>query len=302
MAINLHNIKKWIRMILGKSILHVPQDVGRYYKVGEIKGYYNDMTEKVLRNQNNNSIGIPLIKVEKGITIEFPIAVFQYGLGLYDLLLSSNDSSMEKKFREISDWALNNQELLGSWDNFSYIYKDHKYSAMAQGQGASLLIRAYVHFKEIKYFEAAKKAIDFMLIPLENGGTVKHIGNQIFLQEFTNKDTVLNGWIFAIFGLYDFALTSNDDHYFNTLRITLTTLTENLHTFDSGYWSYYNITGSILSSRFYHRLHISLLKVLFELFKVEVFQQTYKKWEKFDRNLISRTKAFILKAIQKIIE
>ena len=34
-------------MLTGKSVLHVNQDLGKYFEAKELKGYYNNMMEKV---------------------------------------------------------------------------------------------------------------------------------------------------------------------------------------------------------------------------------------------------------------
>ena len=44
MALNIYNIRKWYRMLSGKSIMHVNQDLGRLFDVDIIKGYYNNLT------------------------------------------------------------------------------------------------------------------------------------------------------------------------------------------------------------------------------------------------------------------
>ena len=36
-------------MLTGHSILHVNQDLGRHFSTTELKGYYNNLTEKVIR-------------------------------------------------------------------------------------------------------------------------------------------------------------------------------------------------------------------------------------------------------------
>ena len=79
--INKYNIVKWYKMLTGKSILHVNQGIGQVYSKKEIGGYYNDLTEKVLRGDNFEGVEIPKIKTEMGKEIIFPVAVFQYGLG-----------------------------------------------------------------------------------------------------------------------------------------------------------------------------------------------------------------------------
>ena len=49
MGISIYKIKKWYKMMTGKSISHVNQGVGTCYSKTEIAGYYNDLTEKVTK-------------------------------------------------------------------------------------------------------------------------------------------------------------------------------------------------------------------------------------------------------------
>ena len=50
MGISLYKIKKWYKMMTGKSISHVNQGVGTCYSKTEVAGYYNDLTEKVTKD------------------------------------------------------------------------------------------------------------------------------------------------------------------------------------------------------------------------------------------------------------
>ena len=47
MSLSIYNIKKWTNMMLGKSIMHVNQDIGKSFTSGTISGYYNNLTDKV---------------------------------------------------------------------------------------------------------------------------------------------------------------------------------------------------------------------------------------------------------------
>lgn len=95
MALSVYNIKKWFLMLTGRSILHVNQDLGRYFSAAEVKGYYNNLTEKVTRLQPLlDTEDLPTSPDESGGHVLFPVAIFQYGLGAYDLYLAS-----EKKTR-----------------------------------------------------------------------------------------------------------------------------------------------------------------------------------------------------------
>ena len=182
MAINRYRIKKWFNMLTGKSLLHVHQDIGKFFSCSEIKGYYNNLTEKVLKDKENIGLidYIPQFQTEKGEVVLFPITIFQYGLGCYDLYLSNKNDLYLKKFFTCVQWAINNQLENGAFDCMSFVYPNNPYSAMCQSEAVSLLLRAYVELNEEKYFQAAKKAIDFMLLSLEQGGTTKYEGKKSF--------------------------------------------------------------------------------------------------------------------------
>ena len=119
MAINKFKIKKWFNMIRGKSVYHVLQDEGKLYDKKGIKGYYNNLTEKVLRFGLEGE-GIPKTRVDSGKELYFSIAIFQYGLGAYDLYLLNSDEAMLRKAIACADWAIENQQENGAWDAFSF--------------------------------------------------------------------------------------------------------------------------------------------------------------------------------------
>ena len=45
----MYQIKRWYLMLTGKSVWHVNQDIGKCFAKGEVRGYYNNMTEKVMK-------------------------------------------------------------------------------------------------------------------------------------------------------------------------------------------------------------------------------------------------------------
>ena len=119
MGISIYKIKKWTKMLSGNSISHVDQGIGKIYSVDSIKGYYNDLTEKVTKREDLGS-EVPMSSVDTGETIFFPIEIFQYGLGAYDLFLLKNDNKMLEKVSAAANWAVENQQEDGSWVTFTY--------------------------------------------------------------------------------------------------------------------------------------------------------------------------------------
>lgn len=303
MSINIFKIKRWIKMLTGQSVWHVNQDLGKIFAKDEIRGYYNNMIEKVVKMpellENDD---LPKLNLENGKFTYFPVAIFQYGLGCYDLFLLTSEKKFERKFIQCVKWAITHQDDKGRWNNFSHYSPNAPYGAMAQGEGASLLIRAYVNTHEQFYLDAAKKAIDFMLLPLDNGGTTKYEGNSAYFMEYTFKGVVMNGFIFSWWGLYDYVTVCPDaGKYKIVLKNTLQSLIRIMPSFKCRFWSMYSLDG-LLASPFYHNLHIAQMQAMYELTGEQLFNDYAKLWMRQQKNPFCKGIAFVVKSIQKLLE
>lgn len=303
MALSFFLIKKWYLMLKGESILHVNQDIGKHFSTREVSGYYNNMIEKVTKMPELlGSDELPKLNLEGGKSIYFPVAIFQYGLGAYDLFLQTRDKKYLSKFMQCAQWTLDQQDPQGRWKNFFHINERAPFGAMAQGEAASLLIRAFVHTGDSHFLDAAKKSIDYMLLPIEKGGTTKYEQANAYLMEFTFLDMVLNGSIFAWWGLYDFVLITGDNGiYKRALESTLNSIINVLPQFKNSFWSIYSLDGRI-ASPFYHNLHIAQMQAMYILTGKDIFNEYAILWTKQQNKLSNKSFAFLIKAIQKIFE
>lgn len=302
MSVNLHKIAKWYNMLRGESSYHVNQDEGKIFSKTEIKGYYNNLTEKVSRFGFPDD-RVPSTVVDSGETINFSIAIFQYGLAAYDLFLMSNkkNDSMLAKVKSCANWGVENQQKNGAWVTFAYESPDSPYSAMAQGEGISLLLRAYIETRDEQYLNTAILAKDFMLLSFEEGGPTKYEGNDVYLYECPKDPLILNGWIFSLWGLMDYCKFTKDKNTQDVLDRTLETLERKLPEFNLSYWSMYE-DGNRICSPFYHKLHIAQLNVMYELTGKYIYKYYADKWLQYQNNWIYRKLAFVIKAGQKILE
>lgn len=296
--------KRWFCILTGKNRVAVKQGIGKYYKIGEIAGYYNDLTLKVNNNTMLDDDGIPVNEIAGGQKVYFPISIFQYALALWDLYLENGEEAYANHFLKLCDWIYLHQQKDGSWDCFSPIgYKTQSVSSMGQGEAISVLIRAYKLTSDKKWLESAHKAASFMCIPITEGGVLRYHGEEIFLEEYPGgngeKLTVLNGWIFSVFGLYDYLLTVQDDRVEAIMNKTVISMKNNLEKYDMGYWSYYDQTGRIASPA-YHQLHIALLKAMGDITGMEEFYFYSGKWKQYEDNRINRLRAVIKKIYQKM--
>lgn len=299
MGISIYKIKKWYKMLAGKSISHVNQGVGTCYSKTAVAGYYNDLTEKVTKDDPD--ILVPKYRVDTGEELYFSIGIFQYGLAAYDLFLKTGDEVYKKKVLACAQWALDNQQENGGWVTFAFENPEHPYSSMAQGEGCSLLLRAMNMTNDDTYSNAAQKAIEFMLLPLSDGGTTEYAGEDVFLYEFNAQPLVLNGWIFSYWGLRDYAIASQDEAAKKIAEATAKSMSKLLPEYDLGYWSRYDRTKRI-ASPFYHKLHIAQLQVMYDLTGDVAYEQYAQKWMRYERNPVKKARAFCKKAMQKIFE
>lgn len=299
----MHQIKRWYLMLTGKSVWHVNQDIGKCFAKDEIRGYYNNMIEKVTKMPKLlDSDEMPKLNLAEGKFTYFPVAIFQYGLGCYDLWLQTKDERYIRKFMQCVEWTMAHQDEKGRWNNFSHYCPETPYGSMAQGEAASLMIRAYVHTKEQKYLDAAKRALDFMLLPLEDGGTTKYVDDDAYLMEYTFKGMVLNGSIFSWWGLYDFVLATGDNgKYMEEMDKILKSLIKVLPLYKCTYWSMYSEDG-LIASPFYHNLHVAQMQAMYQLTGERIFDEYAKRWERQQKNPFCKGVAFVKKSIQKIKE
>ena len=298
-----YNIKRWYLMFTGKSVWHVNQDLGKCFSRVEIRGYYNNMTEKVTKMPELlETEELPKLNLAGGQFTYFPVAIFQYGLGAYDLYLQTSDKRYKHKFLQCVSWALGHQDEQGRWNNFSHYCPETPYGAMAQGEGASLLIRAYIHSGDNMYLLFARRALDFMVQSVTDGGTSTYLGEDVIFNEYTHLPIVMNGWIFAWFGLYDYVLATNDTgKYKSILDRSSNTLIKYLPRFTTWYWSKYDLSNK-LASPFYHNLHIAQMQAMYQLTGRSEYNEFAIRWERYQKNFVYKSLAFVIKATQKIFE
>lgn len=205
----------------------------------------------------------------------------------------------------MSYWLVEKQDNEGGWEIGSLLGGKciSKYSAMVQGEAISLLVRAWLNTNDVVFRSAAEKALCLLIKPIENGGVCYILNSDIFLEEAPvfPRNTILNGWIFAMIGLYDYYLAFNDVKVKDLFMKMLLTLKKHLSDYDAGFWSYYDIRKHI-SSPFYHSLHIAQLKALNMIEPDEVFEYYINKWSNYQKSLFKRCRALSLKIYQKLRE
>lgn len=283
------------------------------HRLGE---YYMLFAEKADYSGHHDSTGIPLLNYRGKIGLQYnPIAIAQWGLGNYNLFCETQSDERKNKFLAASDWLCEHLEPSSSglwrWNHhFDWEYRSPLkapwHSALAQGQGVSLLVRAYRETLSSTYLEAAERAFASFLKATSQGGVTftDARGNLWFEEYIVSPPThILNGFIWAAWGVYDYFLATGSSVAQDLFAQALLTLRGNLDRYDLGFWSLYEQSGTLLpmvASHFYHRLHVVQLRVMHRLTGDDIFARFADKWEAYVRSHAKRTRALCYKTAFKL--
>jgi hypothetical protein len=265
--------RSWAKIARGQSYYHLPQGLGVAFVPGQLRGYFNDLRHKADWPGPTDGDGLPLLSDPQGQRHHFPTAIFQKALGHWDRWLLEGEpaeSAHRAAVLRTADWALRTQAADGGWiwpDAFCHGRMTSRCSAMSQGEGASLLVRAHTIAPARGYLAGAERALDKLLQPLRDGGCSVRVHGGLRLEEYphTTPSSVLNGWIFGLVGLYDVGLLAPRGDRAEALGDTMIALCEALPRYDLGYWSRYDLQ-QMVASPFYHALHIAQLLALESMF------------------------------------
>ncbi len=223
-----------------------------------------------------------------------PVTVLQLGLGAWQRSIDDLDpdrSGWSRVARLVADWAAVDMDGHGRFIHHkpmphTYAIPAGWHSAMAQGLGVSLLVR---HGMEEDAARAARSLLDpdFGLIADTPDGPV--------LEEYPAEPRphVLNGWMWALFGLYDLAYAPGevDEELRASARegfeAGVSSLVAQLPEYETGRgWSTYDRYPHPIqnvASPFYHRLHVEMLRATERLAPHDALAaelaETSNRWE-----------------------
>jgi heparosan-N-sulfate-glucuronate 5-epimerase len=112
-----------------------------------------------------------------------------------------------------AEWLVEHQRLDGAWE---YLFDFNAaglpmqapwISAMAQGMGVSVLVRAYETTGRVRYLRVARRALRPFGRSVRRGGVTSRWDGLPWYEEYPGAESqhVLNGYEFALIGLHDLA-------------------------------------------------------------------------------------------------
>jgi len=204
-------------------------------------------------------------------------------------------------FFDAARWFVDNQDSRGGWPvqvrrllvPGVMELAPGWYSAMAQGQAISTLVRAYIKSSNPVYLRVAEKALKIFDISSAQGGVkARFLDKYDFYEEYptTPSSFVLNGFIFSMFGLYDLKQVASGPGLETVTRLYnegLRSLKAMLLMYDSGTGTFYDlrhISAHLAPNRArwdYHSVHVSQMLQFALMDDDPIFSQTAKRWQEY---------------------
>ncbi len=295
---------------------HEIPEVNHKFTSGSLREYYMVFSSKADYAGPFDNAGIPLLDYRGALGRQYnPIAIAQYGLGNYNSYSRTGDPARRLKFMKVADWLVStltpNSAGLQVWmHNFDWDYRDRLsapwYSGLAQGQGISVLLRAHQLSGDSRYLYAARSAFQSFTVDVSQGGVACYDeqGHLWFEEYIVAPPThILNGFLWALWGVYDYVLATGDVEARKRFESSVQTLRGRLKDFDTGFWSLYEQSGTrlrMIASPFYHSLHIVQLRVMEKLTGERFFAEFADRWDSYRSSRMKRTRALVQKALFKL--
>jgi hypothetical protein len=257
--------------------------------------------------------GVPQVVGNSSVGLQHnPITIAQYGLSrLQRFAVTQNEGEVRPVLNAVN-WLVENfrdwRNGIGAWIyNFDLDFYGPQapwISGMAQGQGISLLLRIHQLQPDEKLLDICRRAFRVFLHPVAEGGVVAAFPDSatVFEEYPTNPPSlVLNGHIFALFGVNDYAQFFDDREAKELFAKTVMGLKNNLRRYDTGYWNRYDLHPTErLASPMYVRVHIRLLRILANLTGEQFFENYADKWQGYHDDAVCRARWLIGKTVEKI--
>jgi heparosan-N-sulfate-glucuronate 5-epimerase len=278
-------------------------EVGPRVSQGELGGYYIDFRLK----QKPPMFGKP--------GRELHVATAQWGLGGYERhLAGEGDEGLATALeaaKHLVELQVRGGAAEGGWIHdqpMAHTYKlDPPWmSAMAQGEGASLLLRVHAATGEDRFAEAALKALRLLSVSTGAGGLRIPLGSGFFLEEYPTEppSMVLNGGIFALWGYRDAAVALGDAEAEREFETGVDSLAANIMRWDTGGWTRYDLFPhpvTNIASSFYHLLHINQLRAMQVIAPRPELGAAVQRWDRYRRSRLLRATAFARKATFRLL-
>jgi heparosan-N-sulfate-glucuronate 5-epimerase len=220
-----------------------------------------------------------------------PVSLAQLALGWWERYLDA-ETGAGARFDAIADLLAQRAVPVDAELRWPYKVAIPKYglrsgwcSAMAQGQVASVFVRQFLRTGDGRWADHARGALrplvdDSELVSQTPAGQV--------LEEAPSDPPshILNGWIYALWGLWDAGVGLQDGKAAQAFAAGVASLRAMLPAYDVGWWTRYSLYPHVLvdlAKPFYHRIHVLQLEMTARATGHSDLAATAERWRGYDR-------------------
>lgn len=244
--------------------------------------------------------GIPY-RVYQSVGAQYnPTRIAAYGLAHYNRFAIYNNVKDKEVFLKCADWFLN---ITNARYEYGFDWEDLKapwISCMAQGEAASVLVRAFKLTGNEEYLRHASLALEPLFISINDGGVQSQFVNgDLFVEEYPSKSPthVLNGFLFAVIGLKEFSNISESSRHEVLFEKFCNTILKNIDIWSDGKWSLYEsktkTVGINKCTPPYHNLQITQLKWVNNIINSAELDNKINLWESGLNCMLNRIMALV---------
>lgn len=238
--------------------------------------------------------GLPIFHSKAGKLVHFCTGMCSFAFAHWEEFLINEDPIHAEQVVKVARYLLHMAEprengalMVLDYDSDE---RDNGVScAMNQGESISVLCRAYAYTKDHSFLEAAMK----MAVPFQHPYGYQGVTSRLSQNQATwyleGGKTILNGHIYALFGLFELANLSSETWIKELYQKGLESVVQSIGLYDTGNWSWYWLEEPrYIASAMYHNLHICQLKALGMQSESEELVQYADKFEKYARSPYNR--------------
>lgn len=169
-------------------------------------------------------------------------------------------------------------------------------SASVQGFALSVLMRAYQLTSEEAFLELARLTTRTFVQDILDGGVCAPVGEDgVFFEDTAVYPATHNfsGFVFALFGLYDYVAVTEDTTIRGIIERSLSTMHILLDEFDTGFWICADLLHRQLVSPTELLLHAELLSALATISGSEHCSKFSLRWRKYQRQHSAHLRYYI---------
>ncbi len=230
--------------------------------------------------------------------VHSPITIAQYTLAHWNQYLATGYEQYRKAFLTQANWLVEHQikiaEDASGWPISSpspvFYTKGSWLSAVAQGCGLSVLARGYQLTQDETFLEGARRVVHTFERDILDGGVSAPIGRDgVFFEEVATYPAAhtLNGLIFALIGLHDYAAIAGNSCMPQCFQHCKATLHNVFDEFDLGFWTRIDLLQRDLATPAQLAQQTMLLEALAGCTECSHCAEQASRWQRYQRGPFS---------------